>query len=130
MPSFFVQKGLKKAVLFFLFLVLIVPAWCQAAAAPNSNDYPITIHVTSSQLDVKPGNFQGNYTVQKLRVVINGKKYKLEDMETGRRLLALGDYKARLAEDEHKSTYESFQVYELLFPDQTTRKFRVVGQSE
>jgi len=44
--------------------------------------------------------------------------------------LALGDYKAKLVRDEHKTSYESAQVYEFLFPDKKTRRFEVVGQSE
>jgi hypothetical protein len=45
-------------------------------------------------------------------------------------LLALGDYKAKLVKDEHKTTYGSNQVYEFLFPDKKTRQFTVVGQTE
>ncbi len=45
-------------------------------------------------------------------------------------MLALGDYKAKLVEDKHISTYESSQMYELLFPDKTTKKFIVSGQFE
>lgn len=45
-------------------------------------------------------------------------------------MLALGDYKAKLVEDKHTSTYESSQMYELLFPDNTTKKFVVTGQYE
>jgi DNA topoisomerase VI subunit A len=44
--------------------------------------------------------------------------------------LTLGDYKARLVKDEHWGTYDSLQVYELLFPDRKTRKFMLVGQME
>ena len=45
-------------------------------------------------------------------------------------LLVLGDYKAKLVKDEHRTTYDSYQVYEFLFPDGKTRKFQVVGQIE
>jgi hypothetical protein len=48
----------------------------------------------------------------------------------GHALLALVDYKAKLVEDKHTSTYESSQTYELLFPDKTTKKFIVTGQCE
>jgi hypothetical protein len=44
--------------------------------------------------------------------------------------LALGDYKAKLVQDLHKTAYESSQTYELLFPDMKVRKFSVIGQSE
>lgn len=116
---------MKKAALVFVFIATF--CW---AVAPSPDDYPLTIHVSSSQRVVKPNAFSGNYTVQVLQVVINGKKYELEASENRSRLLALGDYKARLIKDEHKTTYESFRVFERLFPDQTTREFTVVGQSE
>lgn len=127
--SFLMEEFLKKVSLFFV-LIVFTTAFCwEAAAAPKPDEYSITVHVSSSQLVVKPAPFRGNYTVQILRVVIR-KKYELEGGEGRGRLLALGDYKAKLAEDEHKTTYYSFQIYELLLPDQTTRKFTVVGQSE
>jgi hypothetical protein len=44
--------------------------------------------------------------------------------------LALGDYKAKLVQDKHRTAYESSQAYEFLFPDNTTRKFTVVGWIE
>jgi hypothetical protein len=52
------------------------------------------------------------------------------NLQAGVALLALGDYKAKLVQDQHKSAYESSQAYEFLFPDNTTRKFTVVGRSE
>jgi hypothetical protein len=45
-------------------------------------------------------------------------------------VLALGDYKAKLVQDDHKTAYDSLQVYEFLFADKKTRKFEVVGQME
>ena len=45
-------------------------------------------------------------------------------------LLALGDYKAKLVRDDHRSAYDSFQVYEFLFADNKTRKFEVIGMTE
>jgi hypothetical protein len=60
---------------------------------------------------------------QKLEVIIDRRKYELEDstleanLEAGVTLLALGDYKAKLVRDLHKTTYESSQAYEFLFPD-------------
>jgi hypothetical protein len=72
-----------------------------------------------------------------LAVIIEGKKYELEsaalfkaNLEAGVTLLALGDYKAKLVQDIHNTTYESSQAYEFLFTDKKTRKFFVVGQSE
>ena len=73
---------------------------------------------------------------QMLNVVIDGKKYELEaptlraNLQAGVALLALGNYKAKLVQDKHKTAYESSQVYEFLFSDNTTRRFTVVGRIE
>jgi hypothetical protein len=45
-------------------------------------------------------------------------------------LINPGDYPARLTVDEHKTTYESRQSYEFLFPDGTTRRFDVIAKLE
>jgi hypothetical protein len=65
-----------------------------------------------------------------LGVVIDGKNYNLQSEIALYFLLALGDYKAKLVKDEHKTTYDSLQIYEFLFPDNKTRRFVVIGQSE
>ena len=79
----------------------------------------------------------GPQPVQRLSVLIDGKKYELEapatlraNLQAGVTLLALGDYKARLVQDVHKTAYESSQAYEFQFTDKKTRKFMVVSQSE
>jgi len=41
-----------------------------------------------------------------------------------------GDYKARLVKDEHKTAYDSYQIYEFLFPDKKTRQYHLVGITE
>ena len=105
-------------------------------AAPNPGEYSINVHVISSQWVVEPMILGGPGAFQKLSVIIDGKKYELEaptlrgNLQAGVVLLALGDYKAKLVQDKHKSAYESSQAYEFLFPDNTTRKFTVVGRSE
>jgi hypothetical protein len=66
---------------------------------------------------------------QRLEVTIDGKKYELRARGINA-LLALGDYKAKLVRDEHRSPYDSYQVYEFLFPDKKTRRFEVVGHWE
>lgn len=108
-----------------ILLLLSVCVW--AASDPNPTEYAINIHVSASHLVIEPTS---NAYSQKLNVVIDGKKYELEGPGDGAMLLALGDYKAKLVKDEHKGTYASLQVYEFLFPDQKTRKFTVVGQTE
>jgi hypothetical protein len=110
---------MKRAALVFLLLFgTLVPA------ARTPDEYPITVHVTSAYyLGAVVSHSQG------LDAVIDGKKYALSG-DSDIALLALGDYKAKLVKDEHKASYESYQEYELLFPDKKTRKFVVVGQSE
>lgn len=107
-----------------------------AFAAPNPDEYSVKIHVISSRWLMEPGMSIGPQAVQRLTVMIDGKKYELEapalraNLQAGVTLLALGDYKAKLVQDVHKTTYESSQAYEFLFPDNKTRKFFVVSQSE
>jgi hypothetical protein len=43
-------------------------------------------------------------------------------------LINPGDYHASLTQDEHKTSYESLQQFEILFPDGTARRFSVVAQ--
>jgi hypothetical protein len=97
-----------------------------AWAGSNSNpaDYTINVRVSTSRM---VSESRSSLFVQHLDVVISGKKYELESQIALGMLLALGDYKAKLARDEHKTSYDSLQVYEFLFPDQKTRKFAVVG---
>jgi hypothetical protein len=104
-----------------LLTLLLLTAGTTVPAASNPNDYPITIHVTSSQLVDQ---------IQDLDVVIDGKQYELSAPQVRHGLLALGDYQARLTKDQHKVAYESEQIYEILFSDNKTRTFAVLGQSE
>lgn len=60
--------------------------------------------------------------------VIDGKKYELQSELAIGKVVALGNYKAKLITNR-KSAYESLQVYEFLMPDKT-RQYEVVGQSE
>jgi hypothetical protein len=105
-------------------------------AAPNPDEYSINVHVTSSHWVMEPAIVTGPEAFQMLNVVIDGKKYELEaptlraNLQAGVALLALGNYKAKLVQDKHKTAYESSQVYEFLFSDNTTRKFTVVGRIE
>ena len=107
-----------------------------SVAAPNPDEYSINVHVISSHWVMELAIGTGPEAFQKLKVVIDGKKYELEaptlraNLQAGVALLALGDYKAKLVQDKHKTAYESSQAYEFLFPDNTTRKFTVVGRIE
>jgi len=108
-----------KKVIIALLLSLSAFAWAKEDPKPTA--YTINVHVSKS--------FFGTHGEQKVNAIIDGKNYEL--VATGDRwLLALGDYKAKVAKDEHKGTYNSRRVYEFLFPDQKTRRFRVVGETE
>jgi hypothetical protein len=104
-----------------LAVLLLLSAHTWAGGNPNPAEYTVNVHVKSSSI-------AGGQ--QDLSVVIDGKKYDLESETVPRALLALGDYKAKLIKDEHKTAYDSVRVYEFLFPDNKMRKFTVVGQTE
>jgi hypothetical protein len=122
---------MKKIALFILMMSTF--SW----AGPNPDEYPINIRVCSSHW-VREVVTYGSMGFQKLDVTIDGKKYELEavspgdiqNTRSGVPVLALGDYKAKLVKDGQKTTYELSQIYEILLPDQKTRKFVVVGQTE
>ena len=102
-----------------LAVLLMLSAFAWAGATPNPTDYIINVHVTRAHY---------SHSLQKLDVVINEKKFELEGSES--MLLALGDYKAKLVKDDHRSSYGSSQEYEFLYPDQKIKRFWVIGQSE
>ena len=101
--------------------ILLLSALAWAGGDPNPAEYTVNVHVSSSSID--PNGTQA------LDVVIDGKKYELRSELPIGRVLALGDYRAKLVTNEHKTAYDSFQVYEFLFPDKT-RQYDVVGQTE
>ena len=109
-----------------LAILLSLSAFACAKENPNPSDYTINIHVSASEMLTAIGSG----SLQKLTVVIDGKKYELEGTAGGQFLLALGDYKAKIVTDEHRGAYDLLRVYEFLFPDQKTRKFAVVGVTE
>jgi hypothetical protein len=104
--------------------ILLLLSTFASAADPKPADYAINVHVSASRL-VREG-----HGAQDLDVIIDGKKYELQsDLGVGD-LLALGDYKAKLVQNDHRTDYDSHQAYEFLFPDNKTRRFDVVGQWE
>ena len=122
-----------KRTALFVMLLLTTVTW----AAQQPEEYSINIHVNASYWRMEPSILSGPVPVQILVVIIDGKKYELEapaplraNLEAGVTYLALGDYKAKLVQNLHKTTYESSQAYEFQFPDKKTRKFFVVGQTE
>jgi hypothetical protein len=116
-----------KKITVAILLVLFACTWAGSKpnpTEPNPADYTTTVHVSACHL-----SFVSVTTLQNLDVAINGKGYQLQAVSNDG-VLALGDYKAKLVQDLHKTAYESSQTYELLFPDMKVRKFSVIGQSE
>jgi len=112
-----------------MFVVIVcVSAFAWAGTKPDSADYTTNVHVSGSRLTTRSNDSFPR--VQTLDATINGKKFELESDVPVNSLLDLGDYKARLIRDEHPNAYDSRQVYEILFPDQKTGRFWVVGQME
>ncbi len=111
-------------------LLLLMPALvCQAKEkpAPNPADYTVSVHVQSSRL-VYEDRF-ARYK-QDLTVLIDGKKYDLYDSEYHNDLLRVGDYKAKIVEDENNHSFEYRRIYELLLPNGETRQYMVVAETE
>jgi hypothetical protein len=126
-PSTESRNPVKKITVAVLPLLLSAYAWGGSKpkpTEPNPADYTITVHVSACHL-----SFVSLSTLQNLDVVINGKAYELQAVSNDG-VLALGDYKAKLFQDLHKTAYESSQTYEFLFPDMKVRKFSVIGQTE
>jgi hypothetical protein len=108
---------------FAIAVVLLCSALAWAGKDPVPDEYKLNVHVISSRLTDGYGSWP------RLSVIIDGKKYELQGTPT-HAMLAPGDYKARLARDEHKTSYDSLRVYEFLFPDMKTRQYYLVGVTE
>ena len=105
-------------------MLLSVPLASTAQNKP-AKDYPIKVHVTSSELEGTT-----NPDVQILRVIIDGKKYQLIGIGSKPWALHVGDYPARITKDRSIPGGQYERRYELLFPDGTTAQFEVGGESE
>jgi len=99
-------------------------AWAAAADAP---DYSLKVHVTSSRMVMER---EGGAHFQKVKAVIDGKKYELESINATNTLLLPGDYKARIVKDHHSADYDVWRIYEFQFPDKKVRQFLMVGVLE
>lgn len=73
--------------------------------AQTPDEYGITVHVISSHWLLTASPFNTGQAVQKLDVLINGKKYELETSASvdSKQTPVPGDYKAKLVQDEHKT---------------------------
>jgi len=103
-----------------------------ADAKANPADYPLAMHISASTYASA-----GNTLFEIVTAAAEGKHYQLQGPTSsakafmhGNGLLNPGDYHCKLSTDEHKTSYESLQVFEILLPDGTTRKFAVIAQSE
>jgi hypothetical protein len=106
-----------------LALLLLLPTAIFAQKAkPNPAAYPVTIHVVGSQ-----GSGLSPY--QHLEAIVDGKQVELQGAANG--LLALGDYQAQPKPGVHPpknpNGHDTYQAYELLFSDGTTRYYEVIG---
>ena len=113
------MKSLLSIVLF-----LSMPLGLLAQNAP-AKDYPIKIHVSSSELYAS-----ANRDMQVLHVVINGKKFQLIGLGSKPWALHVGDYPARLIKDRPIAAGQYERRYELMFPDGKTAQYEVGGESE
>lgn len=93
------------------------------ADKPDPASYILKLHVSAAQYDPS-----GRYEI--VSGVVGGKHYQLEASNSGYGLLNPGDYPAKLVSDKHKTSYESLQIYQLLFPDGSVRTFHVILQAE
>ena len=112
-----------------------------ADAKSDPSQFPLVVHILASAylpvaININPPIIP---QVEIVTAAINGKHYQLQcDSGSSTRiglvhahgLLNLGDYPAKLLIDEHKTSYESYQQFEVLLPDGSTRRFVVVAQSE
>ena len=103
-----------------------------ASAKVNPADYPLAVHISASTYATT-----ANTLFEIVTATIDGKHYQLQGptssaraFSRGNGLIDPGDYHAKLTTDEHKTSYESAQQFEILFPDGSTRKFGVIGQWE
>jgi hypothetical protein len=113
-------------------ILLMVPAMA-LADKPNPAAYTITVHVQSSKLVNDCGStFKGSNCDSELQMVvlIDGKKYELQDERPNNSVIHVGDYKARIVKEDTSRSYSYTRTYEFLFPDGTTRTYAVVGESE
>jgi hypothetical protein len=123
----------------FLMLLLACEPPFAGAGKPKPVDYTTTVQVVSSHAIRTCVTLLASVhcaLVQHLNVVIDGKKYELEeDTGAGNYLLETGSYKAKVVEDKKPdpglgTASEYHRRYELLFPDGVTRPYVVVGEDE
>jgi hypothetical protein len=120
----------KLVLIFALILSPLASSQTTRWTKRNSADYTVNIHVAASRIGIDCDSASCK-NAQILSVLIDGIKYELQS-ETyfPKGIVALGDYKAALIGDKAKPTREFTRTYDLMFPDKSTRTFRVIGQTE
>lgn len=115
-------------------LLSVLFACSSTLLAQTGTAYTLTVHVMETRLDQDCGVMRGQSAceyAQTLRVTIDGRKFELRS-ETLRPkgLVALGDYQARLADDQTKPTGEFTREYTLRLRDGSTRTYQVISEHE
>jgi hypothetical protein len=124
-----------KKIVFSLLLLCVNSAF----ASPNPAEFTETLHVTSSHLILNPSGRPDPVPNQQLNVTVGGKKYELygtsisaisDSAAQPAGVLPVGDYKAKLIQENLKPAYLLFRSYQILLPDGKTITLRVIGQDE
>ncbi|MGB0065431.1 MAG: hypothetical protein WBP85_13365 [Terracidiphilus sp.] len=124
---------MKRSILTSAFAVgFALVAFLSTAHAADTKDFPIKVHISSSELRPCGSVVNGAFS-QCLGALIDGKKYELARINKAQREsfpVHPGDYQARLVKDEAKGAGEFEREYEILFPDGKTVNYQVVGEFE
>lgn len=114
-----------------IFLLMLLAT--TASAQTDTTAYPLTATVEGSHIAIQCDEMKGSslcIPYLQISALINGRHLELQGGVAKDGILVLGDYKARLVSDQHKKQYHSNQLYELQYPDGSTEKFGVIGESK
>lgn len=113
---------------FLLTLLLLPTPSLLAADKPNPADFPMKIHILSSESRTEYSQ-QLTVSLQIIHVVIDNQPLELTANAGG--VLALGDYPARISPTVHSpknwSPYDIVKGYEFLMPDGKLRTFTITA---
>ncbi len=132
------MKNLAISLVFICFNAAAISAHA-AEAKPDPSQYTLIVHVSASRYTggIFAGAILSDLQSEILTATVGNRHYELQGPTSSSRsfmhgngLIDPGDYHARFTQDEHKTSYESLQQFEILFPDGTTRRFGVIEQSE
>jgi hypothetical protein len=125
------MKRLAIALIFVCLNAAVLSARAAEAKADPSQ-YTLVMHVSASRYGelIVVGAIVPNPAREVLTATVGNRHYQLLGDASAKALTNSGDYHARLTKDEHKTSFESLQEFEILFPDGTTRSFQVTAQSE